>query len=345
MSAIPRDLRAEWLNLTTGVKMRWRVDLLVTAMLTYTHVEIFFRAAVGDSWVAVGSPELLVADTHEYSYTHSAGTETTLYTVALWAAGPVVGDYADQVVGSGGGRYATVEDVRDEGITSGEADNARVRKMIFKSEAWLERTTRRFFYPSSMAPVFDAMDSRILQIHMPLIQIDAIEILSSDWPDEEAADIDLDSARVYNRHLTMAMSADDDREDPKLILEPGRHWPPGRQNIRLPGWYGYTELGPNDTAEETATGSQIPVDRGRTPPDIKEVAMRLTIRRLPQAGDPDEEDYWTQRHRVSRWKTRDQEIQLLSPKSAGGIVGQFTGDPLIDNIIAQFTAPATGRMV
>jgi len=87
------------------------------------------------------------------------------------------------------------------------------------------------------------------------------------------------------------------------------------------------------------------VSRGRTPPDINEVVIRLAIRRLPQVGDPDEEDYWTQRHRVSRWKTRDQEIQLLSPKSAGGIVGQFTGDPLIDNIVAQFTAPATGRMV
>ncbi|KKN87425.1 hypothetical protein LCGC14_0258800 [marine sediment metagenome] len=341
----PRDLRTEWLGTGSGVRLRWRVDLLATAMLTWTHVEVFSRANEAAPWVATGAPVLLVAGTNEYSLDHVAGTETTLYTVALWVAGPTVGDYASQVVGSGGGRYATVQDVRDEGIAAPEHDNARVRKMILKAEAWLERTTRRFFYPRELSLRFGGNGNRILPIHVPLIQIDSVETLSSDWPTDPSNDVALASVQVYNRHLTMGLASDDDRDNPRLILESGSYWPPGRQNIQLTGWFGYTELAPNEEPGETSSGSQVPLSRGDTPPDIKEVAMRLTIRRLPQAGDPDEEDFWTQRHRVSRWKTRDQEIQLLSPKSAGGIVGQFTGDPLIDNIVAQFSAPATGRMV
>lgn len=342
---IPRDLRSEWLGTGSGVRLHWRVDLLETVMLTWTHVEIFSRASESASWVALGAPVPLVAGVNEYSGVHVAGTEELFYTVAFWAAGPTIGDYHEQVVGSGGGRYATVQDIRDEGVAATAHDNARVRKMIRKAEAWLERTTRRFFYPRKIPLRFGGNGNRILPIHVPIIQIDSVETLSSDWPDDPSNSVALDTVQVYNRHLTMGLTSDDDREDPRLILESGSYWPPGKQNIQLTGWFGYTELGPADDPGETSSGSQIPLSRGETPPDIREVAMRLTIRRLPQAGDPDEEEFWTQRHRVSRWKTRDQEIQLLSPKSAGGLVGQFTGDPLIDSIVAQFSHPATGRMV
>ncbi|MCP4573350.1 MAG: hypothetical protein GY838_13425 [bacterium] len=345
MTAVAQGLRSEWLGAGSGVRLRWRVDNLAVVMATWTHVQVYSKDVIGDAWVALGAPVALVAGTAEYMSDHVAGVETTLYTVALWEAAPTEGDKADLVYGSGGGRYATVQDIRDEGIVATEHDNDRVRKMIRKAEAWLERTTRRFFYPRSMSLRFGGTGHRILPLHVPLIQVDSVETLSSDWPTDPSNTVAMDTVQVYNRHLTMGLTSDDDREDPRLILETGSYWPPGKQNIQLTGWFGYTELGLDVDPGETSSGSQMPISRGDTPPDIKEAAMRLTIRRLPQAGDPDEEDFWTQRHRVSRWKTRDQEIQLLSPKSAGGILGQFTGDPLIDSIVAQFTHPATGRLV
>jgi hypothetical protein len=343
---LPRDLRTTWLGTGDGVTLEWRVDNL-TAMLAvpWTHVRLYHKATEAAAWSTLADVAL-VAGTNEYSYTHTAGVETTLYAAALLdIAGPTEGTKTDTVYGSGGGRYATVQDIRDEGIAITEHDNDRVRKMIRKSEAWLERTTRRHFYPRQLSLRFGGSSHRILPLHVPLVQIDSVETLSSDWPTDPSNTVDMDTVQVYNRHLTMGLTSDDDRDDPRLILDTGSYWPPGKQNIQLTGWFGYTELGPNVDPGETSSGSQIPISRGETPPDIKEVAMRLTIRRLPQVGDPDEEDFWTQRHRVSRWKTRDQEIQLLSPKSAGGIVGQFTGDPLIDSIVAQFSHPATGRLV
>lgn len=344
---IPRDLRSEWLGTGVGVKLRWRIELLETVMLTWTHVQVYSRASESVAWAALGSPVPLVAATYEYSYTAAAGTETVLYTVALWAAGPVEGDKAQQVVGSGGGRYATVADVRDEGITETEATNARVRRAILKAEAWFERTTKRWFYPRQFTNFrTGGTGNRILPLHMPIIQIDSVETLSSDWPETDPAnEVDLESIKVYNRHLTMGNVDDDDREDPKIVLDPDSYWPKGRQNIQVGGWFGYTELGREDVPGETEEGSQVPLTMGQTPVDVQDVIIRLALRDLPLKSDPDEEDFWTQRHRVSNWKTRDQQIQLLSPQSAGGIVGRFTGDPLIDSVVAQFMAPSSGKMV
>jgi hypothetical protein len=340
MTTRPKYLRAELVDATT-VKLRWRVDNLVAVMASYDECKIETGDSKTGPYTPLGETVDLVADTHLYSYTHTSGDKDTWYRVYFDTPSP--GDPSDAVQGNGGGDYVTIAEMRDEGVTESEHDDARVLKAIRDAEADLERTTRRKFYPTQKSIRVDGTGHRMLPLATEVIQIDSIEVLAADYPTTPATDISAATTVVHNRHLTEGLINEDDREAPKLLRPLGSTWPVGRNNIRLTGWWGYTDLERDETPGETSDGSQKPISRGEVPRGVKEVVIGLTIRALPARTD-EELGYLLNSYRVLRYKARDEEIQFSAPGRGGTPVGSITGDADLDRKFARYVAPARARL-
>lgn len=346
MTPTPKALMARWRGLN-GVSLSWRVDNIASVMETWSAVQVFSAAAKAGPYSPLGAPVPLVAGTYGYAYDHAAGTEATWYTVALYAAGPTYGDKVDKpVAGSGGGRYVTVEDMRDEGLAVATADNTRVRKTITRVEAFIERVTGRRFYAEQKTIKLDGNDSDILQHNEPIIAIESIDFLYEPvvgYPVTNS--IDVSAVRVFNRHLTQGIVSPNDRDAPRMVFEnydlaAYAKWWKGNQNVIIGGWFGYTDLGVDDVAAETEDGSQVPVSFGVTPQDISDAAERLVVLWYHQRADVESIEEATRAGDISSIKTRDQSITYSGRAGEStGRVGWASGDSNVDAILAGYVRP------
>jgi hypothetical protein len=84
---------------------------------------------------------------------------------------------------------------------------------------------------------------------------------------------------------------------------------------------------------------------GLTPLKIRRATMLMVFRDLDPIGERGDRWYQSQAHRITKLKTRDQEIGLSAGSTSAGsglahqTTGYFTGDPEIDNIIAMYSRP------
>jgi hypothetical protein len=243
--------------------------------------------------------------------------------------------------------YCTVQDLRDEGVPTtgvGAKTDAELARIIERSTQLIDVFTGRFFRPVPMQIRVDGTGGRELLLGHPIVSISEVRLVSSSFIDSEAQVVELDDLEIYNRHLGGLLNPDD-RENPRLswvefderlerlpfaafdvhgVFEPSR-WPRGRQNVQITGIFGYTD--PDGTPT------------GRTPDLISRACALLAIR---DAEVLTSEDRFDARNawRLSKLKTRDQEIQWGVPGSLGGRgAGACTGDPEIDTILARYSRP------
>lgn len=245
--------------------------------------------------------------------------------------------------------YCTIADLRDAGVPetgiNGKTD-AQLQALITRVTKKIEKYTGRFFEARSMSDIlFDGTGSRALLLGDPIIDISEIIILGDDLTASQT--VDLDDVRIYNRHITQNLTNPDDRNSPKIeflevderddfgshrahyLFHPHR-WPEGTQNIQISGIFGYTDYDGGNPY-------------GITPEDISEAACLMVLRIIDSAySQRDKRDDAINRWRVVEYKTRDQTIKYEPPSkfgiSAAGY-GQFTGDPYIDAILAQYSRP------
>jgi hypothetical protein len=229
--------------------------------------------------------------------------------------------------------YCTIEDLRDEGVDETAYPDPVLTRRITLACAQIDRWTGRFFEPRDLVLRVDGNGHRVLLLGAPIIAIEGIVIADQFGT---ASDVDLDTVRVYNRHLS-GMLDEDDRENPKIewLLEEayrivfGRGWwPRGTQNVEITGTFGYTDPDVGGSAEDT----------GITPELIRYAAILLVVRNLAPLSDTDAHSEAVGAHRVIGMRTAEQSIGYASPVAAGGgrMIGAFSGDPEIDGIIAGF---------
>lgn len=226
--------------------------------------------------------------------------------------------------------YASVADLRAEGVTDAAASDARLESLIALAGSYIERVTGRFFEPRAQVLRVDGTGSRVLPLGHPIVRVDAILIDSSPFSPGDLP-IDPDFYRVYNRHLTQGLLLPDDRDHPRIELVGGEEpfpglgrlaWPRGQQNVEVRGVFGYTE--PDGSAT------------GRTPELIRHVTKLLVLRELPLLADLDRREDAQRRWRLTSERTRDQAYTLEALR----LTGAFTGDPEIDNVLVAFVRPA-----
>ena len=233
-----------------------------------------------------------------------------------------------EVVGATSDGYTTVSSLRDEGVTTDMASDARLQKLISLMSQRFDNWTGRWFEPRSRVLLLDGRDTHSLLLDIPIIRITKVLLLYSDFRITGENELDLDGLRIYNRHLTQGLLQPDDRENPRIEWSTTPncgYWPQGNQNIQVEGVFGYTD--PDGSAY------------GRTPPDVQRAVELLVVRDLKPLGDIDGRFTAQRRYRVTSMTTRDQSIAWGSSGSGTQATGAFSGDPEIDNIVAQYCRP------
>lgn len=246
-----------------------------------------------------------------------------------------------EVVGSADGpdsSYAFVQDFRDEGLTNTDLySDAYLQQRITLASRMIERATKRFFYPKSMAIKVNGSGGPKILLSDPIIAVSEVLFDVTPW-EPSATLIEPDLLRIYNRHLTQQLTSPDDRNNPKIeLFNPAmmlRHYgsvrssysslvfPPGQQNVSVTGVFGYTEFDGSST--------------GKTPDLIRHACKLLVFREIDRMSKTAARFDRHVRQRLTSERTRDQAYTL---EPLGSAKGFFTGDPEIDNILAIFLRP------
>ena len=204
--------------------------------------------------------------------------------------------------------YATVAELRAEGVTVAQADDARLATLIEAATAEIDRVTGWFFEPRDAQLVLDGRGAPTLELPVPPIRLD--ELVVGGTP----ASLDPADLVIVGAPVQPGFDA------PRLTRRYGV-FPRGRGNVVAAGRFGYTE--PDGTSE------------GRVPAPIRRACALLVLRWLaPLADDAgfDARNRW----RVVEERTRDQSYKLAAP---GASAGPF-GDPELDAVLLRYRRPA-----
>jgi hypothetical protein len=204
--------------------------------------------------------------------------------------------------------YATVADLRAEGVTPLQADNARLGRLILEAGQFIDRVTGWYFEPRAMTLQLDGRGTPTLEPPVPPIELWRLAI------DGHEVSLNPSSVIVVGAPVGPGFDA------PRLVLRDGRVFPRGQRNVQAEGWWGYTE--PDG------------VPSGRTPLEIRRATMLLVLRGLPPLADAEAVDA-RNRWRVVEERTRDQSYRLGS----NGTPGPFTGDAEIDAVLLRYRRP------
>jgi len=203
--------------------------------------------------------------------------------------------------------YATVSDLRGEGVTADQASDARLEALLADATAEIDRATGWFFEARDAVFVLDGRGTPSLELPVPPIRIDRLEVGGADVTASLAALV------VVGAPVGPGFDA------PRMTWRYAR-FPRGFGNIVVGGRFGFTE--PDGTPE------------GRTPPAIRRACVLLVLRGLDALGGDagfDARNRW----RLVEERTRDQSYKLAEP---GGTSGPF-GDPEIDLALLRYRRP------
>jgi hypothetical protein len=241
--------------------------------------------------------------------------------------------------------YATIDQLRSEGVSSDQADDARLLSIIQRNSALIEQWTGRWFYPRELMLRLDGNNADQILIGIPIIAVTELRILEPDYVIVGGGElVDLTSVRIYNRHLTQGLTDPDDRYNPKIQylsawsgtrqapnIFPSGWFPVGRQNIQINGLFGFTEW---DDGVTLWTDAVTPV--GKVPDIINLVCMMLAVRDLTPLSDVSARTEALLSSTVTEERTRDQSVKY----GGGGSKVTSAGAGILANKeIQQMLAP------
>ena len=204
--------------------------------------------------------------------------------------------------------YATVDDLRAEGVTAAQATDERLASLIEEAGRTIDRITGWFFEPRAQTLALDGRSNPTIEPPVPPIRLDRLAVGDTDLS------LSPDDLVVVGAPVNPGF------DSPRLTLRGCRSFPRGKGNITAEGLWGFTE--PDGTPE------------GRTPLEIRRACMLLVLRLLhPLAGESstDARNRW----RILEERTRDQSYRLDGVKDTG----PFTGDPEIDGVLLRYRQP------
>lgn len=184
--------------------------------------------------------------------------------------------------------YATVADLRAEGVTSAQASDDRLAQLIDEASVFVDRETGWWFEPRYLELTLSGRGGPSIEPPAPTIHLTAMHI------DGVSTRLDPDALLIVGAPVRFVPF------DPRLTRRHGHVFPHGVGNVVLTGTFGYTE----------PDGTLI----GRTPPAIRRVVMQLVIGLLPRLTDAGASSEAWDRWRIVAEITRDQAVRY-SPVS------------------------------
>jgi len=203
--------------------------------------------------------------------------------------------------------YATVTELRNEGVTEAQASDARLERLIDEASRLIDRATGWFFEPRPMTLLLDGRGTPSVEPPVPPIRLDQVLVGGTELASED--------------YVLIGVPVQPGFDAPRLSLRSGR-FPKGYANIEARGLWGYTE---DDGSAE-----------GRTPLEIRRATILLVLRTRPRMGDIDAAGEARNRWRILEERTRDQSYKLDRVRQSGAL----TGDPEVDEILVRYRRPA-----
>lgn len=221
--------------------------------------------------------------------------------------------------------YVTLEEVRNEGLTSAQASDARVLELIEYWSRFIDQACGQWFESRSLTVEMDGNDSPTLFLLAPIIELSALYL------NEDTAPLPVGYYRVYN-----SRALPDDRRNPRIKLKgfkrdifrpgllsaDGPRFLKGERNQKLVGTFGFTEAD------------------GSTPPLIKRAVLRLVLKNPRPMGEGGGGPPVTQF--IKSETTDGHSISYATPSELGvGSTGTLgvTGDPETERIIRMYRRP------
>jgi len=227
------------------------------------------------------------------------------------------------------GLYATVQDMRDEGVTVASASDARLLELLEEASIDIDRYCGWWFDPRDRTLRLDGRGTQTLELPVHPIEITSL-VADEDDLSIEPEDLRVVGAPVepglepfvpYIQLTSVSFRGDRVRRGGDAPL-----FPVGRGLIYVTGTFGYTE--DDGTAQ------------GRVPLAIKRACKLMVIRNLAELANAD--PLTSQAWRVQSIKTFDQSV-TFGTSGASGALGDdgaaYTGDPTIDEILSRFAKP------
>jgi hypothetical protein len=206
--------------------------------------------------------------------------------------------------------YATVADLRAEGVTPTNASDARLQTLLAEAGTFVDSVTGWFFEPRALTLRMDGRGHSSIEPALPPVRLDALAI-----EHEGALSVALEDLVVEGSPVGAGFLG------PRLTLRHGRRFPKGVANVTAAGLWGYTE--PDGTPT------------GRTPAPIRTVTMQLVLRALPLLSNEEAWESARRRWRLVEERTRDQSYRL-NPATFSTFL---TGDPDIDLVLLRYRRP------
>lgn len=227
--------------------------------------------------------------------------------------------------------YATLAEIRAEGVTVTEVSDARVELALTWATRYIERLTRRMFGARYGIQRFDVpTNTDTILLPEPLI---ALLYMTTG-----GTVVDLETLDVYNRHLRGGEMVD--LSSPKIKITDDldtdtyyRLWygavtfERGSMSVAINGIWGYTEPTRGAIGGETEEDSQVPLDYGIVPPLINWACRALTLQRMFPMYT--EDDITARARQVKELKTRDQWVKY-SDAAAESSSGWASNDAVME---------------
>lgn len=206
--------------------------------------------------------------------------------------------------------YATVADMRAEGVTPAMAGDTRLAVLLEEATRTIDKVTGWYFEPRSATLHLDGRGTPSLWLPAPPIRLYRLALYGAD-------------VSFSREHLVVVGAPVGPGFDgPRLTFRHGRVFPRGEGNVTVGARWGYTEA--DGTPE------------GRTPPAIRRACMLLVLRSLSPLADEDSLEERT-RWRVVEERTREQSYRLDSVRPS---VRPLTGEPEVDTLLSPYVKPS-----
>jgi len=218
--------------------------------------------------------------------------------------------------------YATVADLREEGVGASTCSDARLERLCDEATAAIDRVTGWYFEPRSRTYRVSGRGSSSVELPVPPIRVTRVLAEA-----EGGAAFPLLPGASYEFPLDAEVllvrgaPVGPDFDGPRLTLRHGLRFPRGHGNVVVEGVWGFTE--------EDGTPD------GRTPLAIRRACMLLVLRSLEPLADEASFEART-RWRLVEERTRDQSYRLDAVKARGPVL---LGDPEVDALLLPYVRP------
>lgn len=215
--------------------------------------------------------------------------------------------------------YASVAEVRAEGVPPASATDARLVAQIDEATHTIDRVTRQFFEPRLMTLRLDGRGTPTIELPVPPMKLTRLGVdYEGMHPFSFVGSASLGFGLDPSALLIVGSPIGPGFDGARLTLRHGLVFPKGRGNVVAEGRWGYTE---DDGSSE-----------GRTPLAVKRACILLVLRGLHPLAD--EEAFEARsRWRILEERTRDQSYRLDANRG-GGL--WLTGDPEVDALLTPY---------